>query len=241
MSIKAYASHLFRQWAKDDLECVYSYLEPNKNIKLLDLGCAEGTLTKKFADYCNAEEVVGIDGVKSRNLKGINIIQANLNDEFPLPKNHFDVVISHYSFEHLYNPGLFISEIYRVLKKGGYCIIATDNLSCWPNILALIMGWQPFSTTDGVGSNAIGNPFAIHTRRHKGEKAFEKKYLKQGIFEHNKVMAYQMLIDSFTYFHFNIERIKGVGYFPLYGYFAKLMNKIDIRHSHFLIIKARKT
>jgi hypothetical protein len=46
--------------------------------------------------------------------------------------------------EHLSNTDLFIKEIFRVLKAGGYTVIATSNLAAYYNILYLLIGKQPY-------------------------------------------------------------------------------------------------
>src|SRR5437867_473858 len=49
-------------------------------------------------------------------------------DEFPYPDEHFDVVIFSELIEHLgLNPVWALSEIHRVLKRGGHAIISTPN------------------------------------------------------------------------------------------------------------------
>jgi hypothetical protein len=47
----------------------------------------------------------------------------------------------------LFNPDHLIDEVYRILKRGGNCIITTPNLAGWPNRLALLLGYQPFATS----------------------------------------------------------------------------------------------
>lgn len=42
--------------------------------------------------------------------------------DMPFEDNSFDAVLHVYVFEHLYNPQKAISEIYRVLKPGGYML-----------------------------------------------------------------------------------------------------------------------
>lgn len=56
----------------------------------------------------------------------------------------FDLVHANQVIEHLYETDLFIKEIYRILKKGGYAIISTPNLAGLHNIVSLILGKQPF-------------------------------------------------------------------------------------------------
>lgn len=50
--------------------------------------------------------------------------------------------------EHVSNVDLFVSEVFRVLKKGGHAVISTENGSSWHNVFAAAMGWQIFSLTN---------------------------------------------------------------------------------------------
>jgi len=54
----------------------------------------------------------------------------NLNKKLPFKENTFDKVRAYSIFEHLSNCGLFVDEIYRVLKKGGDVELITDNAGC---------------------------------------------------------------------------------------------------------------
>ena len=234
---KRYAANLFSDWTDENLQVMSSLLESNPKASIVDLGCGDGDLTKVFAKRIKSKFVTGVEGLAIK-IKGVKLVKANLNRRLPLPSNSYDVVISHYSLEHLYNSGLFIHESYRILKKGGYMLVATDNLSSWANVISLILGWQPFSLTSGVGKNPLGNPFARVGFTDPNPLYIE--YMLSGEFSHNKVMTYQMLKEAFTEYSFNIEEMYGVGYFPFFGILSRFFAKLDIRHSHFLILKARK-
>ena len=91
----------------------------------------------------------GIEIEKSKakiaSKRGIKIEISNLNNRFSFKDGSMDVVVANHVIEHLIQTELFINEIYRVLKRGGYAVIATPNLASWHNVFALILGLQPFS------------------------------------------------------------------------------------------------
>ncbi len=105
--------------------------------KALDLGCAAGA----FIPYLIGKgyEVTGVDiaqGMvdeakvycKTLNLSAdFSVMDSNKLD---LPSNHFDVCIAVGLIEHQQNDNPTISEIYRVLKPGGICIITVRNYFC---------------------------------------------------------------------------------------------------------------
>jgi len=235
---KRFASNLFSDWTKQNKEAVLSLIDPAES--LVDLGCGDGKLTKIFAKKAKAKNIFGLDSLPVKN--SFKIIKGNLNKKFPFKDKSFDAAISHYSIEHLYNTGLFISETHRILKKGGYTIVATDNLSNWPTIIALILGFQPFSLACGITKRSIGNPLAI--RANFGEivndRDIDLDWRVSGEWSHNKVLSYQALVDAYKEYGFEIEKVIGVGYLPFGGIISKIMANIDKRHAHFLVIKARK-
>lgn len=236
--LKKYAFFIFSQsWTQEENKAFLSLISKKNGSSLVDLGCGDGRLTLLFADKAKAEKIVGVEPGKIKrfiNNKKIKVISANLNHPLPFKDNSFDIVVSHFSLEHLYNIDVFIKESKRILKKGGYTLVATDNLASWPNILALIMGWQPFTTTYGVANKSLGNPFAVG-----GDFEIEEGD-SIGELSHNKVLAYQMLGDAYREYGFRVKSITGVGYFPFYGALSRLFCKIDKRHAHLLIIKAYK-
>lgn len=235
--IKKYSFFIFNNWGNEEVEQFIELIPDKNNSKMVDLGCGDGNLTLKFAHKAKANYIVGVDSVsvkKNIKVKGIKFVSASLNHKLPFADNSFDLVTSHFSLEHLYNSGLFIREAKRILKKGGHIVVGTDNLSNWPNIIALLFGWQPFVSAYGVANKILGNPLSI------AEGYIIENEDELGELSHNKVMAYKMLIDSFNEYGFKIEMIKGVGYLPFFGVVSKLLSQIDKRHSHFLILKAKK-
>lgn len=236
--LKSYAHNLFADWMKQDIEAVLSLIE--KSDSIVDLGCGDGKLTKSFAKKANAKVVVGLDSFPSKN--SFKIVKGDLNKKFPFKSKSFDSAISHYSLEHLYNTGLFISETHRILKKGGYTVVATDNLSNWPTIISLIFGYQPFSLTCGISKRSIGNPLAI--RANFGEtvkdRGVDLDWRLSGEWSHNKVLSYKALLESYEEYGFKIEKVIGVGYLPFRSFLSRFFANIDKRHAHLLVIKARK-
>lgn len=59
--------------------------------------------------------------------KGLETVLADINYAAPFKNESFDIVIALELIEHLDNREMFIYEMYRVLKKGGYLLISTPN------------------------------------------------------------------------------------------------------------------
>lgn len=110
----------------------------NEILQVLDVGCGMGEFINRLS--ATGANVVGVDGsdrcvesVKSHTHKTRypRCEQVNL-EQSPLPHSDgtFDVVVSLDVIEHLENTEFYLSEIYRVLKFGGYVIISTPNYDC---------------------------------------------------------------------------------------------------------------
>jgi len=210
---------------------ILNLLEDRFGSNFLDLGCDDGVLTKKLADKINTKNIYGVEIVDERIKKsednGLIVKKFDLNNKFSFEDDFFDVIHANQVIEHLYNSDNFISEIYRILKPGGYAIISTENASSWCNIFASIMGWQIFSLTNiSNKKNSIGNPFSLH----------KSNSIKLESWNHVRIYNIRGLKEYFEAFEFKIEVVKGAGYFPL----PAIIGNIDRAHCHLMTFKIRK-
>ena len=229
--IRRSLENMFHNASEMNKSNILALLEKNSDARLLDLGCDEGTWTLELSRAVGTRNCYGIDIVDERlkraRKKGITVRKGDLNRKLPYRSCSFDCIHANQVIEHLHDTDTFVSEVHRLLKKGGYCIISTENLSSWCNVVALFFGWQPFSITN-ISSRklGIGNPLALH----------RKKELDFKSWSHLRVMTMSALKELFAAHGFKIERAMGAGYFPLPAVFGNL----DMRHSHFITIKARR-
>ena len=100
----------------------------NKIDNFLDIGCGEGySLIEAKSKGWN---VFGIDitdhrmeAAKTNDIKFIKADLINSN----LPSDYFDVVYLDSVLEHVYNPSDYLSEIKRILRKGGILYLGVPN------------------------------------------------------------------------------------------------------------------
>ena len=225
---------------------IVKLLEQNAKANVLDIGCGDGQKTYLFKKKIFCKKIVGIDGVAGRldvaKENGIdNIVTANLETTWPFKNNSFDVVISNQVIEHINNIDLFVGEIYRVLKPGGYCVISTENLASWHNIASLILGYQDFSH-HLIKKSHIGTPLSLH---YKEKTVTWSKEDNGGVddtaFPHVKIFTLKSLIKVFTAYDFKFKKQLASGYYPAFGIISNILSYFDPYHSHFIVIKMQKS
>jgi SAM-dependent methyltransferase len=213
---------------------ILNLLDKDSEAQFLDLGCDDGILTKQLADIIGTSNVYGVEivekSIAESQKRGIKVSSFDLNKDFDFKDNSFDVVHANQVIEHLYDSDKFLSEIYRVLKPNGYAIISTENASSWCNIFSSIMGWQIFSLTNFSNlKNGIGNPISL--------KKNDVKTDDMKSWNHIRIYNFLGLKEYFETVGFDVEGIRGSGYFPL----PSFIGNIDKVHSHFITFKIRKS
>jgi SAM-dependent methyltransferase len=212
-------------------ENILDLFEKNKKAAFLDLGCDDGVLTLRLAKKIGTKDIFGVEIVKKQIAKarrnGLKVKNFDLNHPFAFKDNMFDVIHANQVIEHLYGSDNFISEIYRILKPGGYAIISTENASSWENIFASIMGWQIFSLTNISNiRQGIGNPLSLYRERVPNLESWN----------HIRIYNIYGLKELFEAHKFIVEKIRGAGYFP----FSSKLGDFDKTHCHFMTFKVRK-
>jgi SAM-dependent methyltransferase len=113
---------------------------------MLDVGCANGVLTRLYARAAEVSGVFGVDFVDmGLDPREIVFRQANLDTHDPLPFDSasFDVITCMETLEHLHDTDHIVSEIRRLLRPEGYAIIAVPRLDALLSIGMLAAGFQP--------------------------------------------------------------------------------------------------
>lgn len=230
--LKRYFRYLRSAASKMYQADILNLLEPNPDAFVLDVGCDDGEWTNRLLSRIGCEGVIGIDLVDEQLLKAkkksLQVVKADVSNGFPFQNCTFDVVHSNQVIEHLSKTEYFVRELFRILKPGGYTVVCTENLASWHNILSLVMGWMPMSSSNfsQIAYN-VGNPLALH--------ASETTYLPES-WQHIRVLSIRGIKDIFALHGFKLERILGAGYYPFPSYFARL----DPVHAAFLSCKFRK-
>ena len=121
----------------------------DKNTKILDVGCDDGTLMEFLKKNKNVD-IRGIEISKKKVQvcisKGLTVLEGNA--EFDLkqfPENSFDYVILGQTLQAFVNPEIVIKELLRVGKKA---IVTIPNFGHWKVRLNLLtQGTMPVTKT----------------------------------------------------------------------------------------------
>lgn len=240
--IKKYLSYLYNRTAEDSTRYFLSLFESKPGAKVLDCGCWDGANTLKYGKIIGTKEVYGIEinklKAKEAEKKGVKVKVGNLNEKLPFQSNAFDAVVAYHVIEHLVNARGFAAEINRVLKKNGYVVIGTPNLASWHNILALLIGVQPFSGPTIMPNYESEVSVVKNMNKKRLKEVFSDEEAES--LEHIKIMTLKALISLLKANKFRIENAKGFGYYPLFPLLSKPLSLLDPYHSHYVIVKARK-
>jgi len=116
---------------------IYKLLSPQKEDVVLDVGCASGRQLSMISN--KIKEGYGVDIAQSfidkassfkekNNIQNL-FFQKSIIEELPFRDNFFDKIICAEILEHVFNKDIALTEVLRVLKRGGILLITVPNLN----------------------------------------------------------------------------------------------------------------
>lgn len=94
---------------------------PEFSGEVLDVGCGR----KPYRDLTKASRYVGVD-IDTPTTRALAVADVFYDGgKLPFPDASFGGVICSQVLEHVFTPGMFLSEIHRVLRPGGRLLLAT--------------------------------------------------------------------------------------------------------------------
>ena len=106
-------------------------LQPG-DVRLLDIGCSTGILTRHYAEFFG--RVIGLDlddgAIEwARKNRAADNVSYRVGDSMELPflTGEFDLVTCTHIYEHVPDDQRMLDEILRVLRPGGLCYFAAEN------------------------------------------------------------------------------------------------------------------
>lgn len=245
--IVRYLDYVYKDTVQRRYVAQRSCMERDPKALFLDVGCEEGINTVRLARAIGTQHVFGLE-YNRRTLhhavhRGIRVMMGDANRPLPLSDTSVDVVTAMDVLEHLVEPQMLVSEVYRVLRPGGYAVFATPNLASWHNIFALLIGLQPFSGPNltTMLDAELGVVRRLHRRAYGlPENGPVEDCSEPEMLRHIVVIAYRSLLRLMERQGFQVEYARGFGYYPLPPLLARLFARIDPWHTHHVVVKARK-
>ena len=132
---------------KNEFKVIADIIEKDKRV--LDVGCGDGTLMRFLKDNKNIDcrgMEISKNKVQKCIEKGLTVIEGNAeNDLIQFPNKSFDYAILSQTLQAFLNPELVINELLRVGKKG---IVTIPNFGYWKvRLHLLIKGTMPITKT----------------------------------------------------------------------------------------------
>src|SRR5713226_402172 len=136
-----------RQHAQRTAEEAAAFLLPElrAGMRLLDVGCGPGSITRGLAERVAPGEVVGLDlsretlaaargDAAARGLVNLHYQEGSVYD-LPFPDASFDVAYAHQVLQHLRERGAALREMLRVVRPGGLVAVRDvdwGTVAYWP-------------------------------------------------------------------------------------------------------------
>jgi len=203
--------------------------------RMLDVGCDDGDWTEQVRARAGVapEAVSGIEVVPERRAlaerRGFTVRDGDLEQRWPFDDAEFELVHANQVIEHVKRLDHFVLEAKRVLRPGGSFLVCTENLASWHNVVALLLGWMPFTLTNISSTGSIGNPLTLHAEAGGHGESWQ----------HIHVVTLRALSDLLTAHGLAVEHRFAVGYYPLRGRAAAWAARVNPGHGHFIGIRAR--
>lgn len=215
-------------------EILLDLLPRSEKISYLDVGCYDGKKTLERAKKIGTNKIIGVDlptiGATKALKRGVKVIFGDLDEKWPIRSNSVDCITATEVIEHLVDVDNFFKEIKRILKPGGKVIITTDNLASYHNILALLLGNQPYT------GPFLSKKYPIGHR--PNAKYYSNKAYSQ-MRPHLNVMTAKALKQLLTFYGFSILKQDGAGMYPLPPFVARITASVFRNHASHCLFYAQ--
>lgn len=206
-------NHTYLPYLDTRLQKIIEKIKELKPKNILDIGCGNGLLLKELIKTHKAH-YYGVD-VYSNSKTPYRYKRADITKKLPFQNASFDCVILGEVIEHVPDPDFVLTEIHRVLKRGGYLIVSTPNLVSWANRILVILGIQPFFT-ETSSHKKLGRYFTFLGQNTEA----------QG---HLKIFTNKSLDEILKMYKFTVIKRCGVPFF-----FPKPISYIDSFFTNFI-------
>ena len=209
----------------------------------LDCGANTGSSFDRISKSINLDKsrYHGIEwnknAVYQAQLRGLGVIQADLNRKMPFEDGQFRCVFGLSLLEHLLNGCAFMNECHRVLENGGRLILLTPNISTFFTIALLLVGKMPSS-----GPHPDSNALLIKEEIYKvsNDNLVHDTESETPVSRHLVVFSYRVLSLYLSMIGFSEVQGYGFGLYPFPKFMQPVLERIDPYHCHQMVFIASK-
>ena len=223
-----YLRRVFRATEEANRHAVLAALPAGRGGHLLDIGTHDGTFTERIVERVRPESVTGVEVMamhaqRARG-RGLDVVEADVEEGLPFPAGRFDVVTANQVIEHVRRTDILLAEVCRVLAPGGVACISTNNLCSWHNVVSLALGLQPppVHVSDEV---IVGNPL-------NPEDGWAHDDWGRS---HVRLFTARALCELAAHHGLALQRMTPVGYYPLPPRLAGPVARVDSTHCAFVV------
>jgi ubiquinone/menaquinone biosynthesis C-methylase UbiE len=189
------------RWFRYFQERIIEALDPRPGQKVLDVGCGTGWAVREIARRIPQLEACGTDisaemireaNSRRDGLDAVEFVQAD-SESIPYPDEHFDAVICSSSFHHYPRPVQSLSEIRRVLKRGGSLYLLETSRDGSLLVVAHDLFQRAFR------SDHVRYYAAAEIKRFMSVAGFQniREVLRErGLFKHGKLVTSEILLQG---------------------------------------------
>jgi SAM-dependent methyltransferase len=127
-ALRGEPSYVWRAGQKRRLQMILKAAGERLNGKVLENGCGIGMYVERLSIH--SSQVVGLEydfeRARQARLKSANILCA-AGENLPVPKESFDLILSHEVLEHVQDDRSAVAEMVRALRPGGRLVIFVPN------------------------------------------------------------------------------------------------------------------
>jgi len=190
-----------------------------KDKDVLDVGCIDHTATQEKRENWlhnkireKAKSVMGLDNNKKEVKKLQNRYDLIYGDAQTIDlKCKFDCIVAGELIEHLENPGIFLKNMLRHLRSGGYMILTTPNPFYPKNFIKLLNNKSACENSEHtcwfcddtisqllrrVGFDNINIYFTNRSKRFFGIGRLPSKIINKKFSSHILIIAYKQLANG---------------------------------------------
>jgi len=222
-----YLRRVFRETEAENRRAILDLLPAGTGGRMLDMGTGDGVFAASVAEHLDADNVVGVEFLPHKaaeaRRRGIDVIEADLEERLPLDDSQFRVIHANQVIEHLRHTDTFLSEIRRLLTPDGVALISTNNLSSWHNVISLAAGLQP-SPMHVSDELIVGNPL----NPEDGWSHEDRGRI------HLRLFTARALTELCAHHGLRGVEVRTVGYYPLPPAVGRLATRVDRLHGAFL-------